>query len=983
MPTDRPVALKFVNAAAAADNAFGLQFQRELRASARLTHPSVIRVLDHGLVPACLAEQTMGVMAEGAPWVAMELVEPIPAQLRWERICRFTLQLLDALAYAHARGTLHRDIKPANLGWRASDDRAILLDFGLAALADDRTFASTLGTPHYAAPEQILGDEWAQGPWTDLYALGATLWTWLSGSPMFASDERAVLLECHLSPERPEPPVLEGMPDAAREWLARLVRRDMHARPQHAAHAAAELRAVLRSRGNERWSWTSTPKLERSTTLRRDVSDVQLHGLGLQLVAMREPNLQGRAEVQGELVDALAAALAPDPQRQRTLALSCSAAGEAEHVATWLCRAADEQGVARVVHISDPPEPIAIVASALQTDRQGIALPAARAWLCRDLPGSVQRDLEFIAGMPGKKASLEAAARVLIAVARTTPIVTSGHAAVPREWIKSVCQRAPRDARLAAVLSGDTTDEARELAPLSLLALVRTLRDLVGLDGRSADVIAERAQGSTRELVRLVIELQQRGALVEGPRGLVARDEAVIGALSEVRESRLRGHAPEELTQAIDVVALTDGWAPDSAASMWVDEDRAETLAVWLERSDALAPSGAAGFTIEARDREAWIRTMPQAERALVARALLADPRSASLAVPVRAQLMLHAGEGARAWACVSAELEERLESAVAIGIFEPFSLAREIADAAPSERRAIELGLFEARMESLLQRARPAIERAEAMFPRIEALEAGPERTRLLIRALVAAATPRPLVDELDDAREMLVRANGLLDTSGWAERERPVFVVRTRLMLGFVHFRLGEYAQAVSIAEQAVVFTRAAGMEREYGNALYARAMFDELAPPEELVERLEAARRHLCPRLTPIQYSFTLSALVPHFLALGRVEEGLSTAREAFDLIVQLGSREVTLARWTRGIAFAHAGLWHDAAADFATVEAEYVERGRPYDNVDIAAWRMLCATKLGQHERAAEFERRLGSERDTVNAWVQSQLGWAAR
>ena len=113
----------------------------------------------------------MGLMAEGAPWVAMELLEPIPAALPWPRVARFAMQLLEALAYAHARGTLHRDIKPANLGWRRADDRAVLLDFGLASLADDRTFASTLGTPHYAAPEQILGDEWAQGPWTDLYAL--------------------------------------------------------------------------------------------------------------------------------------------------------------------------------------------------------------------------------------------------------------------------------------------------------------------------------------------------------------------------------------------------------------------------------------------------------------------------------------------------------------------------------------------------------------------------------------------------------------------------------------------------------------------------------------------------------------------------------------------------------------------------------------------------------------------------------------------
>ena len=252
LPTGQPVALKFVNAAVAEDGEFGRMFRRELRASARLTHPSVVRVFDHGLVPKALAEPTMGLMAEGAPWVAMELLEPIPAPLDWPRVARFAMQLLEALAYAHARGTLHRDIKPANLGWRRADDRAVLLDFGLASLADDRTFASTLGTPHYAAPEQILGDEWAQGPWTDLYALGATIWTRLSGRPMFTSDERAVLLSVTSAMRAPSRRAWRGCPRprarGSRVWcdetraLARSTRRTP--RPSCARSSkAAPLRA--------------------------------------------------------------------------------------------------------------------------------------------------------------------------------------------------------------------------------------------------------------------------------------------------------------------------------------------------------------------------------------------------------------------------------------------------------------------------------------------------------------------------------------------------------------------------------------------------------------------------------------------------------------------------------------------------------------------------------------------------------------------
>ena len=88
--------------------------------------------------------------------------------------------LLDGLALVHRTGVLHRDIKPGNICVRESDGSFVLLDFGAARPATgDLPDAPSMLTPGYAPIEQYLGDN--QGPWTDLYAVGATLYWMVSG----------------------------------------------------------------------------------------------------------------------------------------------------------------------------------------------------------------------------------------------------------------------------------------------------------------------------------------------------------------------------------------------------------------------------------------------------------------------------------------------------------------------------------------------------------------------------------------------------------------------------------------------------------------------------------------------------------------------------------------------------------------------------------------------------------------------------------
>ncbi|MEV5570374.1 serine/threonine-protein kinase [Spirillospora sp. NPDC052269] len=186
---------------------------REARAAARLHHPGIVTVHDRVLD------------SDGRPWIIMELVRgrslsdlvradgPLPAR----RVAAIGRQMLDALTAAHAHGIVHRDVKPANV--LLSGDRAVLTDFGIAALAGDvavtRTGA-TPGTPGYMAPEQVRGEPATPG--SDLWSLGATLYAAVEGRPPFTGATPGAIFVSVATEEPPEPvragpltPVIAGL----------------------------------------------------------------------------------------------------------------------------------------------------------------------------------------------------------------------------------------------------------------------------------------------------------------------------------------------------------------------------------------------------------------------------------------------------------------------------------------------------------------------------------------------------------------------------------------------------------------------------------------------------------------------------------------------------------------------------------------------------------------------------------------------------
>ncbi|MEU4578846.1 serine/threonine-protein kinase [Nonomuraea sp. ATR24] len=213
---------------------------REARAAARLrSHPSIVTVHDV-------------VLDGGLPWIVMEFVRgrsleqvvrergPLPPG----RVAAIGLRMLDALGAAHASGVLHRDVKPANV-LLTDDGRVLLTDFGIATVAGNEAITQggmLSGSPGYIAPERLRGEP--DGPHSDLWSLGATLFTAVEGVAPFARASPAAAIAAALTQE--PAPVRRAGPMAP--VLAALLDKDP-ARRCSPAQAAAAMEGVAREAG--------------------------------------------------------------------------------------------------------------------------------------------------------------------------------------------------------------------------------------------------------------------------------------------------------------------------------------------------------------------------------------------------------------------------------------------------------------------------------------------------------------------------------------------------------------------------------------------------------------------------------------------------------------------------------------------------------------------------------------------------------------
>jgi serine/threonine protein kinase len=180
---EREVALKVLHPYLTADPAVVERFRREARAAAQVNHPHIVNTYDIG--------QRAGLL-----WYTMEYVRGrslgglvrSEGPQRLDRVLRMLSEALDGLKHAHRLGLVHRDIKPENLLLHDATGSLLIADFGLVlavAGPEGGGPVSQSGTPDFAAPEQLMGEQ-VDGR-TDLYSLTLAAYYALTGQPPFGA----------------------------------------------------------------------------------------------------------------------------------------------------------------------------------------------------------------------------------------------------------------------------------------------------------------------------------------------------------------------------------------------------------------------------------------------------------------------------------------------------------------------------------------------------------------------------------------------------------------------------------------------------------------------------------------------------------------------------------------------------------------------------------------------------------------------------
>jgi serine/threonine protein kinase len=239
----RRFALKIMNPDLAKDSRAVARFFQEARAASAIGHPNIIEIFD------------VGQDDKGTSYFIMELLEGQSLEallkrqghLRPDRAAAIALQMLSALHFAHQKGIIHRDLKPANI-FLAVDasgrEQVKLFDFGIAkvksAPGEDTKLTmpgAMLGTPRYAAPEQIKGSADVDHR-IDIWAAGVLLYEMIAGERPFEGESypevlSKILVESHT-------PLRETLPGVSSQ-LSRIADKAMAKNPDERYRTAQEM----------------------------------------------------------------------------------------------------------------------------------------------------------------------------------------------------------------------------------------------------------------------------------------------------------------------------------------------------------------------------------------------------------------------------------------------------------------------------------------------------------------------------------------------------------------------------------------------------------------------------------------------------------------------------------------------------------------------------------------------------------------------
>jgi eukaryotic-like serine/threonine-protein kinase len=224
---------------------FNDRFEREARAISTLNHPNICTLYDVGpnyLVLELVEGETLSKIIERGP-------------LSLDKALSYAVQIVDALAAAHAKGVIHRDLKPGNI--IITRNGVKVLDFGLAKLSTEKISSESaaniqtvtepitragaiLGTLYYMAPEQVEGKEADER--SDIFSFGVVFYEMITGQRPFAGDTQAAVLAALL---KDQPPPMNQRQPATPRALERLVRKCLEKKPDDRWHSARDLKPAL------------------------------------------------------------------------------------------------------------------------------------------------------------------------------------------------------------------------------------------------------------------------------------------------------------------------------------------------------------------------------------------------------------------------------------------------------------------------------------------------------------------------------------------------------------------------------------------------------------------------------------------------------------------------------------------------------------------------------------------------------------------
>jgi len=213
---------------------------REAQACARLQHPHIVTVHEAGEV-------------DGVVYIAMEYLKGRDlakvlkqGSLSFEDRIRILNEVLEALEHAHGENVIHRDIKPSNV-YVLPNGAIKLVDFGLARMEHAEALTvvgTTLGTPHYASPEQLAGDATVDLR-TDVYSVGVLAYELFTGRRPFARGEDDSLAKLIMRVLSEPPPPMNVVWTRRYPDLERIVMRAMAKEPADRYQSASAMRAAL------------------------------------------------------------------------------------------------------------------------------------------------------------------------------------------------------------------------------------------------------------------------------------------------------------------------------------------------------------------------------------------------------------------------------------------------------------------------------------------------------------------------------------------------------------------------------------------------------------------------------------------------------------------------------------------------------------------------------------------------------------------